>query len=69
VRRHICSKISEGDTFGRGFLLAKPVAAPNLKTLEPISLDGVEKYLGSGVICGIGPAYTEKLVRNRRKFA
>jgi exodeoxyribonuclease V alpha subunit len=40
-----------------------------LKPSEPISLDGIEKYLGSGMIRGIGPAYAKKLVRNRRKFA
>src|SRR5476651_1765256 len=34
-----------------------------LKTSEPTSLDGIEKYLGSGMIRGIGPAYAKKLVR------
>jgi exodeoxyribonuclease V alpha subunit len=34
-----------------------------LKTSEPTSLDGIEKYLGSGMIRGIGPAYARKLVR------
>ena len=28
-----------------------------LKTSEPTSLDGIEKYLGSGMIRGIGPIY------------
>src|SRR6202521_3015487 len=34
-----------------------------LKTSEPTSLDGIEKYLGSGIIRGIGPVYAKKLVR------
>jgi exodeoxyribonuclease V alpha subunit len=27
------------------------------------SIDGIEKYLGSGMIRGIGPVYVKKLVR------
>src|SRR4029078_10370365 len=34
-----------------------------LKASEPTSLDGIEKYLGSGMIRGIGPVYAKKLVR------
>src|ERR1700738_2442434 len=34
-----------------------------LKTSEPTALEGIEKYLGSGVIRGIGPVYAKKLVR------
>src|SRR6201988_2676467 len=34
-----------------------------LKTSEPTSLDGIEKYLGSGMVRGIGPVYAKKLVR------
>jgi hypothetical protein len=34
-----------------------------LRTSEPTSLDGIEKYLGSGMIRGIGPVYAKKLVR------
>jgi exodeoxyribonuclease V alpha subunit len=34
-----------------------------LKTSEPTSLEGIEKYLGSGMIPGIGPVYAKKLVR------
>src|SRR5260221_5550877 len=33
-----------------------------LKASEPTSLDGIEKYLGSGMIRGIGPVYAKKLV-------
>jgi exodeoxyribonuclease V alpha subunit len=33
------------------------------KTSEPTSLDGIEKYLGSGMIRGIGPVYAKNLVR------
>jgi exodeoxyribonuclease V alpha subunit len=34
-----------------------------LKTSAPTSMDGIEKYLGSGMIRGIGPVYAKKLVR------
>jgi exodeoxyribonuclease V alpha subunit len=34
-----------------------------LKVLPPSSLDGIEKYLGSGMIKGIGPHFARKLVK------
>lgn len=34
-----------------------------LKTAQPTSLEGIEKYLGSGLIKGIGPVYARKLVK------
>ena len=34
-----------------------------LKTSEPSSIEGIEKYLVSGMIRGIGPVYTKRLVR------
>src|SRR6516164_1601448 len=34
-----------------------------LKTSAPTSIERIEKYLGSGMIRGIGPAYAKKLVR------
>ncbi len=34
-----------------------------LKTSAPSSIDGIEKYLGSGMIKGIGPVYAKRLVR------
>jgi exodeoxyribonuclease V alpha subunit len=33
-----------------------------LKTMPPTTTEGIEKYLGSGMIRGIGPAYARKLV-------
>ncbi|RYH05714.1 AAA family ATPase, partial [Tropicimonas sp. IMCC6043] len=33
-----------------------------LKTAAPASVDGIEKYLGSGMIRGIGPVYAKRLV-------
>lgn len=35
-----------------------------LKVLPPSSLDGIEKYLGSGMIKGIGPHFARKLVNS-----
>lgn len=37
--------------------------AQQLKTAPPTTLDGIEKYLGSGMIKGIGPFYAKKLVQ------
>jgi exodeoxyribonuclease V alpha subunit len=37
--------------------------AERLKTQPPTSLEGIEKYLGSGMIKGIGPVYATKLVK------
>lgn len=34
-----------------------------LRTAPPTSLDGIEKYLASGLIRGIGPIYAKKLVK------
>ena len=34
-----------------------------LKVAPPATIDGIEKYLGSGMIRGIGPVYAKKLVR------
>ncbi len=34
-----------------------------LRTSTPTSIEGIEKYLGSGMIRGIGPVYAKKLVR------
>ena len=34
-----------------------------LKTSAPSSIDGLEKYLRSGMIRGIGPVYAEKMVK------
>src|ERR1700720_3355885 len=34
-----------------------------LRTSPPTSADGIEKYLSSGMIPGIGPAYAKKLLR------
>jgi exodeoxyribonuclease V alpha subunit len=34
-----------------------------IRTSAPTSTDGIEKYLGSGMIRGIGPVYARKMVR------
>ena len=34
-----------------------------LKTSAPSSIDEIEKYLGSGMIRGIGPVYAKKMVK------
>jgi exodeoxyribonuclease V alpha subunit len=33
-----------------------------LKATQPTTVEGIEKYLGSGMIRGIGPVYAQKLV-------
>src|ERR1700723_2402849 len=45
---------THGQQFKARFLRASP----------PTSADGIEKYLSSGMIRGIGPAYAKKLVRS-----
>ena len=37
--------------------------AEHLKTIQPTTLEGIEKYLGSGMVKGIGPHFAKKLVR------
>src|SRR5215472_15588357 len=34
-----------------------------MRTSAPTSIDGIEKYLSSGMIRGIGPVYARKLVK------
>ena len=34
-----------------------------MRTSAPTSIDGIERYLGSGMIRGIGPVYAKKMVR------
>ena len=34
-----------------------------LKIIQPTTLEGIEKYLGSGLIKGIGPVFAKKLVK------
>ena len=34
-----------------------------LKATPPTTLEGIEKYLGSGMIRGVGPVYAKQLVR------
>src|ERR1700757_1332686 len=41
----------------------KQFKARFLKTSAPSSIDGIEKYLGSGMIRGIGPVYAKKMVK------
>src|SRR5215470_886856 len=38
-------------------------SAAFLKAAPPTTIEGIEKYLGSGMIRGIGPVYAKKLVR------
>jgi hypothetical protein len=37
-----------------------------LRTSAPTSADGIEKYLSSGMIRGIGPVYAKKLAHRQR---
>ena len=43
--------------------MASSSGRSSCKTSAPTSIDGIEKYLGSGMIRGIGPVYAKKLVR------
>ncbi|MBI2425567.1 MAG: ATP-dependent RecD-like DNA helicase [Candidatus Hydrogenedentes bacterium] len=46
----------EDKRFGRQLKVA------SCETILPSSVDGIEKYLGSGLIDGVGPAYAKRLV-------
>ena len=35
----------------------------NLRIVPPTTLEGIEKYLGSGMVRGLGPHFAQKLVR------
>src|SRR5262245_14531337 len=48
----------DGRTHGQQF------KARFLRTSPPTSADGIEKYLSSGMIRGVGPVYAKKLVRS-----
>ena len=48
----------EDDQYGTQF------KADEISTSEPGNLVGIERYLGSGLIDGIGPTYAKKLVMN-----
>ena len=37
--------------------------AQQLKVVEPTTLEGIEKYLGSGLVKGIGPGFAKRLVK------
>jgi exodeoxyribonuclease V alpha subunit len=45
------------------FTHGKQFKAHFLRCSAPTSIDGIEKYLGSGMIRGVGPVYARKLVR------
>jgi hypothetical protein len=40
-----------------------PVEERYMRTSAPSSIEGIEKYLASGMIRGIGPVYTRKMVK------
>ena len=37
--------------------------ASQLKVVQPSTIEGIEKYLGSGMVKGIGPHFAKKLVK------
>jgi exodeoxyribonuclease V alpha subunit len=60
--------LSEGETVrivGRWVedkKFGRQLRVQTLEMLVPTTLDGIEKYLGSGLIHGIGPAYAKRMV-------
>ncbi|PTY03639.1 ATP-dependent RecD-like DNA helicase [Verrucomicrobia bacterium LW23] len=42
----------------------RQLKADVIRSTPPVSLDGIERYLGSGLIKGIGPVYAKKLVKH-----
>ena len=45
------------------FTHGKQFKAHFLRCSAPTSIEGIEKYLGSGMIRGVGPVYARKLVK------
>jgi hypothetical protein len=45
------------------FLLLNSLASAAERSEHTTTVEGIEKYLGSGMIRGIGPVYAKKLVR------
>jgi exodeoxyribonuclease V alpha subunit len=64
----VVSSISPGETvdaLGEWILqkeYGRQFKAKSIKTVPPSTLEGIEKYLGSGMVKGIGPGYAKKLV-------
>ncbi|MEZ0298877.1 MAG: ATP-dependent RecD-like DNA helicase [Candidatus Methylacidiphilales bacterium] len=42
----------------------RQLKADVIRSTPPVSLEGIERYLGSGLIKGIGPVYAKKLVKH-----
>ncbi len=49
-------------SFERDPTHGEQLRAEGLTVLEPKTLDGLERYLGSGVVQGIGPSYAKRIV-------
>src|SRR5947209_7351265 len=61
---HACRRVGHGiRQLGQRPHPRPAVQSRFLKTSAPTSAEGIEKYLGSGMIRGIGPVYAKKLLR------
>ncbi len=49
-------------SFERDPTHGEQLRADGLTVLEPKTLDGLERYLGSGIVQGIGPSYAKRIV-------
>jgi exodeoxyribonuclease V alpha subunit len=64
-----CATVSAGEWIEAGGLwiqdrqYGQQFKALSLRVMPPTTLEGIEKYLGSGMIKGIGPIYAAKLVK------
>ena len=54
---HGVGRLDNDHTHGQQF------KAHFMRTSAPTSIEGIEKYLASGMIRGIGPVYAKKMVR------
>jgi exodeoxyribonuclease V alpha subunit len=53
----VCGRWVENKKFGR------QIRVESYETVLPATIEGIEKYLGSGLIDGIGPVYAQRLVK------
>jgi exodeoxyribonuclease V alpha subunit len=61
-RVSIGSKIRVRGTFVRDARFGEQFKAAQVLELAPTTLEGLERYLGSGVIKGVGPTYAKRIV-------
>ncbi len=61
-RVNVGSRVRVRGSFHNDSKFGEQFKAAQLLELAPVTLEGLEKYLGSGVIKGVGPTYAKRIV-------